>query len=86
METKTRAYVYFYSALLASVWFLLTSWIWVYFMNLVVSFPIGLLAFVFWNLGRKSGIMSKGFEVIKYLLLLGVAASIISLVGLLLTN
>jgi hypothetical protein len=40
-------------SLVCAFWFLITSWIWVYYFNLILSFPVGLLAFYLWNRSEK---------------------------------
>ena len=36
-------------ALFFAIWFLLTSWMWTYFVNLMFSFPIGIMGFFLWK-------------------------------------
>lgn len=83
---NSKAGLYFYAALLCSIWFLLTSYFWVYYINLVFSFPIGFLGLVFWNIGRKKETPDKRFKIIPILLILGLISSVITLIILLLNN
>ena len=61
---SSKASFYFYTALVCSIWFLLTSYFWAYYINLVFSFPVGFLALVFWNFGRKKETHNKRFKII----------------------
>ena len=62
------------AAIICGIWFILTSSLWVYFANLVISFPIGLLGMYLWNRGRilnKENIWNKialGLLVIGFVL------------------
>ncbi|CAN5875332.1 hypothetical protein BH11BAC7_BH11BAC7_11840 [soil metagenome] len=77
--------IYFYVALICAIWFLLTSWFWVYYANVFISFPFGLLSLILWYKGKKIG-KEKRFNFVAVLLISGVALSLISLVCLLLFN
>jgi hypothetical protein len=62
-------------ALLCSIWFVLLSWAWVYLFNVIFVFPVGILGFVLWRLGRDSEyrVVSR---VTAVLLAIGVVTSI----------
>lgn len=40
-------------ALICALWFLLTSWMWVYYMNIILSFPVGILGYFLWKRGKQ---------------------------------
>lgn len=77
MENSSKANVYFYSALLCAVWFILTSWFWAYFVNVVFSFPIGLVGLFLWYRGKKQEGGSLRFRIVQYILIAGVVTSIL---------
>jgi hypothetical protein len=52
MEPITKGKAIDIIALLCALWFLMTSWIWIYYANIVISFPIGLIALWLWKKGR----------------------------------
>lgn len=82
----SKASLYFYSALICSIWFLLTSFLWSYYVNLVFSFPVGFLGLVLWNNGRKKEVSGKRFKIIPVLLILGLLSALISLIIFLMYN
>ena len=65
-------------ALLCGIWFVLTSWLWADLANLVISYPVGLVGFLLWNLGRKRAPHSRLNRVAFALLLTGLVASVVS--------
>jgi hypothetical protein len=40
-------------SLVCGSWFLLTGWMWTYFANLFISYPVGLIGLFLWYQGRK---------------------------------
>lgn len=71
--------------LVCSGWFCATAWVWVYLVNIFVSFPFALIGYYFWRRGRKEG--RNLINVITALLLgSGVVVALLSLVILLWTN
>ncbi|MFZ4622437.1 MAG: hypothetical protein ACOYNS_17875 [Bacteroidota bacterium] len=55
MEPSKNTFRYnLFSVLCGSV-FLLTAWIWTYFLNLFIALPFGLLALFFWRQGQTPG-------------------------------
>lgn len=87
MDTNTfKANQYFYIALVAAIWFMLTGWLWAYLANLFVAYPFGVLSAILWYKGRKIEGNSKRYKVVAVILGLGLAASMITLVGMLMYN
>lgn len=37
-----------------ALWFLLTGWMWVYFANLIFSYPIGIMGFFLWRRAHRA--------------------------------
>ena len=70
-------------AILLSVWFAITSGLWVYYMNLVISFPIGILAFLLWKYSKKKYGSTLLNKIAGIILLIGMTISLISLLLLL---
>jgi hypothetical protein len=85
MTTRPNTNIYFYVALICAIWFVLTSWFWVYYANVFISFPVGLISLVTWYKGRKIG-NEKRFNLVGILLISGAALSIIALICLLIFN
>ncbi|MBX9852092.1 MAG: hypothetical protein K2X86_10070 [Cytophagaceae bacterium] len=86
MIPDKNAFRFNLTALLFGIWFLLTGWMWVYFINLLLSFPIGILAFFLWKKGKKLAPQSKLNKAALMVLIAGVIASLTSLVILLMFN
>ena len=76
-NSKTK--VFFVIALMAAVWFLLSSWCWFYILNIWLSFPFGILALILWKKGTKAEPSLTRFKVIPIILTLGVLSSLISM-------
>lgn len=76
MENSPKANVYFYVSLLCAVWFMLTSWYWLYGMNLLFSFPVGLLSLFLWYQGKKREGATSRFRIVPAILVGGVVTSI----------
>lgn len=53
METVRSSRYFNILSLVFGTWFLLTSWMWVYYVNLFVSIPIGLAGLFFWYRARR---------------------------------
>lgn len=80
MEGKSTAKLYYLFAIICGTWFLTTSWVWVYYTNLVFSFPVALLGLFLWSRGRKINPGSRANPIAMWLLITGLATSAISFV------
>ncbi|HMY22277.1 MAG TPA: hypothetical protein PKK18_12250 [Chitinophagales bacterium] len=78
MEKQNIQHLYFYLAVLCALWFASTSWIWTYLFALFISYPIGLLAFIFWYRGSNIDENKNRYNLPKYILIFGLLSSIIS--------
>lgn len=78
MNTNPDTNRYYYIALICSVMFLLTSWLWTYFINLIIAYPDALLALWFWNKGKQSDENKERYKLIPIILLTGLAVSAVS--------
>ncbi len=67
-------------ALLCGCWFLLTSWMWTFLFNLVISYPVGIYGLLVWVRARKSHPHDKKVSIAGVLLGLGLATSLVALV------
>ena len=65
-------------AIICGVWFCLTSWIWAFLFNIVISYPIGLLGFCMWLQAYQVNPNDKKNTVAIVLLGLGLASSIVA--------
>jgi len=41
-------------AMLCALWFIATGWIWVYYVNLIISFPFAFIGLYCWKKGRDT--------------------------------
>jgi hypothetical protein len=80
MEGKSNAKLYYLFAIICGTWFLVTSWIWVYFANLIISYPIGLIGLLLWWRGKKLNPGSKANQIALWLLIAGLVISITALI------
>ena len=78
--------VYFVSSLIMAIWFALTSSFWVYYVNIMLSFPFGILSLILWSKGRKIDDRTDRYKAITIILIIGVAVSLVMLVSLWFTN
>jgi hypothetical protein len=76
----------FYTAVLFATWFMLTSWFWTYGVNVLFSFPFGLISYFLWRNGKKQGDRAKAYKIVSIMLSIGVIASIGTLVVLMIFN
>jgi hypothetical protein len=79
-ENSFRHNVFYYIALLSAVWFLVTSPMWAYMVNIYISFPFGLLSLWIWNYGKNKDVRKERYKIIAVVLLLGVVVALGSLV------
>lgn len=77
---RTRVTLFFSLSMLCAVVFLLTSWIWVYYINLIIGVPSGLMAFWLWR--KTAGQMQSAARMIPvWLLYAGTAIGFFSLLA-----
>jgi hypothetical protein len=86
MEGKSNAKLYYLFSIICGTWFLVTSWIWVYFANLIISYPVALLGLFLWSRGKKLNPGSKANPIALWLLIAGLVISVIALIILLFNN
>jgi nicotinamide riboside transporter PnuC len=86
MEGKSTAKLYYLFAIICGTWFLVTSWIWVYFANLMFSYPVALLGLFLWSRGKKFNPGSKANPIALWLHIAGFVVSVIALIILLFNN
>ena len=67
------------TSVFSSVFFVLTSWIWTYWLNLFLSLPAGLLALLLLHVYRSKYGMDRGAVIVVRLLTLGLITALISL-------
>jgi hypothetical protein len=86
MEGKSNAKLYYLFAIICGTWFLVTSWLWVYFANLIVSYPVALLGIFLWSRGKKLNPGSKANPIALWLHIAGLTISGIAFLILFFTN
>jgi len=69
----------YYSSLFCAIWFVLTSAFWPYYMNLIISFPIGILSFILHKKAMQNKEFATKYDVVIPLLILGVVVSVVAL-------
>jgi len=62
-------------AIICGVWFLLLGWFWVWYINIFLAYPVGIIGFFLWLAGRKAE-RKKLNKIAGYLLLIGLVISI----------
>jgi len=60
-----------------ALWFALTSWSWIYYMALIISYPFGLISLLIFFFSPAK----YGKEIIKFLLAIGLIVSMIALLS-----
>ncbi|HEY3402657.1 MAG TPA: hypothetical protein VGK59_04660 [Ohtaekwangia sp.] len=78
--------IYFFTALLLAVWFLLTAAVWVYMMNLIISYPAGIVSYILLRKVKAIEGQTKRVRLIGVILISGLSLSLIVLIGFLITN
>jgi hypothetical protein len=74
-----KRYIYHYLALVLAIWFAISSYFWVYYINLVVSFPAGILSFYMFNKAKKQHSNLVFEKAIVFFLLTGCLTAFCSL-------
>jgi hypothetical protein len=69
----------YYTALVCAVWFMLTSVLWTYAANFIISFPFGLLSWLLWLWGKGRDAKKQRYKKIGAILLFGVFLAFASL-------
>jgi len=71
--------VLYAAGILLAVWFLLTSWVWVYYANIIFSLPAGVVAYLIRRYRIRQN--NKPERIIGVTLLLGIGSALISLLA-----
>lgn len=69
---------YTWVAMVCAIWFALTSWFWVWLINIFFSYPFGLLALLLWFVGKKYNAGNKLNKKVAILLIAGWLISLVS--------
>jgi hypothetical protein len=69
---------YTWVALICAIWFALTSWFWAWLINIIFSYPFGVLALILWFVGRRKNPGNKLNRIVLILLIAGWLSSIIT--------
>lgn len=77
--------IYNIIALLCAIWFVLTGWMWFYYMNIILSFPFAIFGFFLWKKGREAEKKTLN-KITGWLLMAGVIISFGYLIGATLSN
>jgi hypothetical protein len=79
MEGKSNAKLYYLFAIICGTWFMLTSWVWYSFANLVVSYPVGLIGIFLWSRAKKLNPGSRANPIALWLHIAGLTISVVTL-------
>jgi hypothetical protein len=74
------------AAICCAVWFILTGWIWIYYINLLISFPVAIIGLWLWFRSKRKGTASVLTKVTIVLFAVGGILSISVLIALLTAN
>ena len=86
MEASTKAAYFNTGSLVCGTWFLLTGWFWVYYINLIIALPIGILGAYLWKKGKDTLPGAMLNRIAGILLVAGVVSSIAGLLILFVFN
>ena len=79
MQPGTKVNVFNTISLVCGTWFLLTSWLWAWGMNIFVSFPVGIVGIFFWFLAKRIQPANTWNDAALVLHVFGLASAIITL-------
>jgi hypothetical protein len=79
-EKTTRHNVFYYIALVSSIWFLVSCPVWTYLANVYISFPFGLLSLWILNYGKSRDERKERYKIIYVILVIGSIVALGSLV------
>ena len=79
MPPPKRALIYNVIALVCAIWFLLTSWLWAYMINLIISWPVAIIGLILWKLGKNETPDSAVNKIAFWLFVAGFFISAIAL-------
>lgn len=77
---KKKIDYYFIFGVICAVWFMLTSWFWVYYLNLIFSLPIGIIGYFLYAKGKKLNPEKENYKYILHILALGIVFSLFMLI------
>ncbi len=75
MTAEKRYLIYNILALVCAIWFMLTGWMWFYYINIILVFPFAIIGFFLWWQGRRAErkLLNK---IVGWMLLAGLIISI----------
>jgi phosphoglycerol transferase MdoB-like AlkP superfamily enzyme len=77
VNSKINLSIY-YASLFCAIWFVITSAFWPYYLNLFISFPIGILSFILHKKASTNSDTSIKYDIVKSLLIVGILIALIS--------
>jgi len=81
--SKTKAFfghAFFYLSFLLALWFFLTSWFWIAFLNVVFSYPAGFFSLLLLLFGKSFDPAIERYKTIEVALIAGVLISAVAFV------
>ncbi len=79
MYENNKSNLYFYSSLVCAIWFALTVSLWVYFANLFISLPVGIISLYTMHKGKQIDENNNRYRITTSILIAGVVVSLIVL-------
>ena len=71
---------FFYLSLVCAIWFALTSGLWTYFANVVLSLPFGIISLILWMKGKKTDARKERYRFVPIILIVGLIIAIVSFI------
>lgn len=81
MASPRKALIYNLIALVCAIWFLLTSWLWAYLINLIIASPAAIIGLILWKLGKNEAPESRLNRVVFWLFIAGFITSGVALLS-----
>jgi len=85
MDRQTLTKIFNIFSIVCGVWFACTSWLWVWFINLLISLPVGIIGMIFWYFGKREG-TNRLNRIALITHVIGLVVAILSLIILLIKN
>ena len=79
MPHAKRPLIYNVIALVCAIWFLLTSWLRAYLINLIIACPVAIVGLILWKLGKDQEPDSRLNRIVFWLFIAGLVISGVAL-------
>lgn len=79
MKSEKKELIYNILSLICGIWFILTGWLWTYWINLLIAYPVFLIGAFLWKKAKEINQKNPLNKFAAIVLILGFFISIISL-------